>query len=296
MLSYQSVFSESSPPIHNTRGSLELGDDASSICGYISLPSEECARFIVSRCATVRSIVEVWGDESTASDVLASCQRQSASLIAPQFPPRHSSERWKNSWKIHFRRYGRKGRSGLDPAGKKELLEAFSPILLNLHGSVDLINPVHHIIYMEDWHSYHLERNGAIAADKAIRIALMSKAEASSIKAAGSDAKNALPPPSDCSDFSYSPHRIILGRIIAEGPNIQMMYEVRQRPFVGTTTMNAVAAHLTAVAAGVGEGDLVLDPFCGTCSLLLAAAQLGICSRKMLCYKIFDNLTFIPRC
>ena len=245
-------------------------EDTSSICGYISLPSEECARIIASRCATVRSIVEVWGDESTASDVLSSCQRQAASLISPQFPPRHSSERWKNSWKIHFRRYGRKGRSGLDPAGKKELLEEFSPILLNLHGSVDLINPVHHIIYMEDWHSYHMQRNGAVAADKAVRIALNRADTSTSVEFARS-------PPSNCSDFSYSPNRIILGRIIAEGPNIQMMYEVRQRPFVGTTTMNAVAAHLTAVAAGVGAGDLVLDPFCGTCSLLLAAAQLGIC-------------------
>ena len=281
--------------MHNTRGSLELGD-ASSICGYISLPSEDCARSIASRCATVRSIVEVWGDECTVEEVLLSCQQKAATDISPYFPPRISSERWKNSWKIHFRRYGRKGRSGLDPAGKKELLKEFAPVLLNLHGSVDLINPINHIIYMEDWHSYHLERNGAIAADKAIRIALMSKIDASSMKATDFDAKNALPQPSDCSDFFYSPHRIILGRIIAEGPNIQTIYEVRQRPFVGTTTMNAVAAHLTAVAAGVGEGDLVLDPFCGTCSLLLAAAQLGICYRKMLCYKIFDNLTFIQRC
>ena len=36
----------------------------------------------------------------------------------------------------------------------------------------------------------------------------------------------------------------------------------------------AVAAHLSAAAAGVGVGDLVLDPYCGTCSLLLAAAHI----------------------
>jgi tRNA G10 N-methylase Trm11 len=36
----------------------------------------------------------------------------------------------------------------------------------------------------------------------------------------------------------------------------------------------AVAAHLSAAAAGVGVSDLVLDPYCGTCSLLLAAAHI----------------------
>ena len=258
--------------MHNTRGSLELGD-ASSICGYISLPSEDCARSIASRCATVRSIVEVWGDECTVEEVLLSCQQKAATDIAPYFPPRISSERWKNSWKIHFRRYGRKGRSGLDPAGKKELLKEFAPVLLNLHGSVDLINPINHIIYMEDWHSYHLQRNEAIAVEKAVRIAQNTADTPAPI--VGYTAERSPTAPSDSSDFSYSANRIILGRIIAEGPNIQMMYEVRQRPFVGTTTMNAVAAHLSAAAAGVGVGDLVLDPYCGTCSLLLAAAHLG---------------------
>jgi len=35
-----------------------------------------------------------------------------------------------------------------------------------------------------------------------------------------------------------------------------------------------VAAHLSAAAAGVGVGDLVLDQYCGTCSLLVAAAHI----------------------
>ena len=39
--------------------------------------------------------------------------------------------------------------------------------------------------------------------------------------------------------------------------------------------MDSVSAHLTANAGRVSKGDLVLDPFCGTGSLLLAAASLG---------------------
>eukprot|EP01037_Dinobryon_pediforme_P037789 gene37789-45456_t len=67
----------------------------------------------------------------------------------------------------------------------------------------------------------------------------------------------------------------MLGRIIAEGPSIQVQFDLKKRPFLGTTTMNAVAAHLTAVAALIEPEDLVLDPFCGTCGLLVAAAHLG---------------------
>ena len=39
--------------------------------------------------------------------------------------------------------------------------------------------------------------------------------------------------------------------------------------------MNALSAHLCANAARIEEGQTVLDPFCGTGSLLIAAAHLG---------------------
>jgi 16S rRNA G966 N2-methylase RsmD len=45
--------------------------------------------------------------------------------------------------------------------------------------------------------------------------------------------------------------------------------------YIGTTTMDAVVSHLAAVAASVGPGDLILDPFCGTGSLIIACASLG---------------------
>jgi len=43
----------------------------------------------------------------------------------------------------------------------------------------------------------------------------------------------------------------------------------------GTTSMNALSAHLCANAAHIEAGQMVLDPFCGTGSLLIAAAHLG---------------------
>lgn len=62
---------------------------------------------------------------------------------------------------------------------------------------------------------------------------------------------------------------------IAVGPSIVGIFDLKSRPFIGTTSMNALFAHIAANAANVQVGQRVLDPFCGTGSLLLAAAYLG---------------------
>ena len=82
---------------------------------------------------------------------------------------------------------------------------------------------------------------------------------------------NIQPQPDD-----YSPKRYIFGRILFSSvENIQNKYSIKDRPFVGTTTMDPIAAHVAAVAADISPGMVVLDPFCGTGSLLIAAAHLG---------------------
>ena len=69
--------------------------------------------------------------------------------------------------------------------------------------------------------------------------------------------------------------KCILGEIIAEPSPVESMFSLGKRPFLGTTSMSAVSAHLASVAANAGEGKRVLDPFCGTGSLLLSSAYLG---------------------
>lgn len=67
----------------------------------------------------------------------------------------------------------------------------------------------------------------------------------------------------------------VFGRQVAEGPRIANTYDVRTRPYIGTTTMDALISHITANAVHIMPGDRVLDPFCGTGSLLLPCAYLG---------------------
>ena len=116
--------------------------------------------------------------------------------------------------------------------------------------------------------------------------------------------------------------RAFFGRVVATGRNYEGAFSVRRRPFIGTTTMDAISAQISANAARIvvppvpqshwqppvqvpalalapalvpepalapapapapaqapaqapARAFRVLDPFAGTCSLLLAAANLG---------------------
>jgi tRNA G10 N-methylase Trm11 len=73
----------------------------------------------------------------------------------------------------------------------------------------------------------------------------------------------------------FSSERSIFGRIVAEGVSVKSLFAIRDRPFVGTTTLDPVASHLAAVSAHISPGSYCLDPFCGTGSLLIACANLG---------------------
>ena len=53
------------------------------------------------------------------------------------------------------------------------------------------------------------------------------------------------------------------------------LFDLRKRPFIGTTSMLADISFLTANMALVVPGSVVYDPFCGTASILISCARLG---------------------
>jgi hypothetical protein len=103
-------------------------------CAYVDLPDDRTARDIARRCTLVRSVVKVWGQGNTADITAAEAAQNYDALVAPFFPA--DRPRAENSWKVSFRRYGRGGKSGLDPSGKWDLLQRFAPVLLRLPGDV----------------------------------------------------------------------------------------------------------------------------------------------------------------
>jgi len=156
------------------------------------------------------------------------------------------------TWRVEFRRFGRKGRSGMTYPEKSQLLSIFGNSLKPLQGIVNLTNPQHEFLFLQDWNDYH----DTVTIPRA-KILQSGKIEKS------------------VDDDTYQARRTLFGRIIATGPSIISEFDIKTRPFIGTTTMSSTMSHIMAVAARVGSSNLVLDPFCGTGGLLIAAANLG---------------------
>ena len=68
----------------------------------------------------------------------------------------------------------------------------------------------------------------------------------------------------------------MFGRLVGEGQRDRIRkLDIKKRKFIGNTTMDPQLALLMANIGKVREGSTVLDPFVGTGSLLLAAAEFG---------------------
>ncbi len=72
------------------------------------------------------------------------------------------------------------------------------------------------------------------------------------------------------------PRRLIVGRELAQGQrDLLTRYSLRDRNYIGNTTLDAELALLMANLARVRAGHLVFDPYCGSASCLLGAAHFG---------------------
>lgn len=137
------------------------------VCAYVHLPNDDAAAAIARRCSLVKSILQVWGD---SGDMDKADDKASAFDIAHRnaetryedikstlyISSKESEEDKRPSWRMNFRRIGRGGKSGLDLAGKRIMLDRLSPLFRSLSlGLVDLHDPQHNLLYLEDWHLYH---------------------------------------------------------------------------------------------------------------------------------------------
>ncbi|KAK5946930.1 hypothetical protein PMZ80_001075 [Knufia obscura] len=72
------------------------------------------------------------------------------------------------------------------------------------------------------------------------------------------------------------PRRLFFGRFIGESRrDLIIKHDLKKRPYISTTSMDAELALVTASLAKAGLGGLFLDPFTGTGGFMVAAAELG---------------------
>jgi tRNA (guanine10-N2)-methyltransferase len=72
--------------------------------------------------------------------------------------------------------------------------------------------------------------------------------------------------------------RLYLGRKIGSSRrHLIEKHDLKKRPYISTTSMDAELALITANLALASPGKVFLDPFCGTGGFMVAAAELGAC-------------------
>ena len=80
----------------------------------------------------------------------------------------------------------------------------------------------------------------------------------------------------DQNNLPEEPLNVMFGRLVGEGQRDKIRkLDIKKRKFIGNTTMDPQLALLMANLAQVRPGSTVLDPFVGTGSLLVAAAEFG---------------------
>ncbi|XP_050435779.1 tRNA (guanine(10)-N2)-methyltransferase homolog [Adelges cooleyi] len=80
----------------------------------------------------------------------------------------------------------------------------------------------------------------------------------------------------DANIVPEQPLRTFFGRVVAEsGRTLIHKLSLKKRKFIGNTSMDPQLSLLMANLGKVSDGDLVLDPFVGSGSLLVAAATFG---------------------
>ncbi|XP_003366416.1 tRNA guanosine-2'-O-methyltransferase TRM11-like protein, partial [Trichinella spiralis] len=100
-----------------------------------------------------------------------------------------------------------------------------------------------------------------------------------------------LPPPEN-------PVQIFFGRLIKFGMNkVVSRYNLKDRIFIGNTSMDPVLSFLMANIGEVQSGDLVLDPYVGSGSILLPAAHFGgYCVGVEIDYNVLHGKSKPSRC
>eukprot|EP00092_Neocalanus_flemingeri_P037247 GFUD01040564.1.p1 GENE.GFUD01040564.1~~GFUD01040564.1.p1 ORF type:complete len:475 (+),score=188.80 GFUD01040564.1:50-1426(+) len=80
----------------------------------------------------------------------------------------------------------------------------------------------------------------------------------------------------DNNQLSEEPVKVMFGLLVGRGQRDKITrLNIRERKYIGNTTMDPQLALLMANLAKVEEGKMVMDPFVGTGSLLIAAAEFG---------------------
>lgn len=201
---------------------------------------DEIVRSFGSRSVLAKSIYELWARGSTYDELHGNLRGR-----GDGFPDRfrHSTFRFSVDC------YG----STRSLAVQRELIDSFS--YLALRGKIRMKNPQVEFTLMELWlpSSHDAAMDGGGVGD-------------GNGRAFDSVARTRF-------------NQVFLGRKLGESRrHLKDKHDLKKRPYISTTSMDAELALITAILALAAPGKLFMDPFVGTGGFMIAAAELGALS------------------
>jgi tRNA (guanine10-N2)-methyltransferase len=214
----------------------------------VHLPSDNVARRLCERVTSIRSIWQQWASGVRFEEVVAALQTDRGQA----FWRPYCSE--KISWRAHILSFQRH----LSQQDQLARVNRFDGIL-DLDGPIKMKGADMEWAYMEEWTAPHV-----IPAEEEGRLDLSQYQDEVREGEKGHRRQT---------QRLLSMH---VGRKVSDGiaKDVVVRMDVKQRKYIGNTTMEAQMSLIQATMALSGPGKVVYDPFAGTCSILLAAAAL----------------------
>lgn len=236
----------------------KLGMNPSRPFMLVHLPSDDAAQRLADRATSIRSI---WAHWVTAPSLAQACEvlQHDPDVRSRWTPYRPDHISWRATVWAHFRT--------LFPAEQLERIEAFASTL-DFLGPIRMKAPDMEWGYFEEWtRPVHVPATAEELASSATYVVENGWS--------GGDDNN------DGDDDAAAPRQRLLAvhvaRKVTDGRARHLIaaMDVKQRAYIGNTTMEAHMSLVQAVMALAGPGKIVYDPFAGTGSLLYAAAKMG---------------------
>lgn len=151
-------------------------------------------------------------------------------------------------------------------AQQREIVEGFG--YLPFKGRIQLKNPDEEFVVFEEWELLTPEEHSLLNRGAGSQATRADPAVDGGADAADTDAIRLLP--------ERKPRRLFFGRYVADSRrDLIIKHDLKKRPYISTTSMDAELALVTASLAKARPGTLFLDPFTGTGGFMIAAAELG---------------------
>ena len=213
--------------------------------GAAGAAGDAAAKRICQRAVLINRVYEQWASAETYSELVALVRDLDPEVYSAYCAP-------DASWALQVDAFGRK----LTMPEQRERRERFRGVL-KFQGPVNLAAPDHQFWIFEDYSDSY---NASSAASG-------SASAPSSSSSSASSTTPTLPPP----------RRIYFFREVCrgQGSRLASQYSLKKRLYLGPTSMDTELSFVMANQGLVRKGSVVMDPFVGTGSLLVAAAALG---------------------